>query len=236
VNGFQPVDWHLVRDGQQFGPITEREFARLVTDRQVRPNDLLWRPGWTDWVPAVQVRGLFPTEPPPIPPQPVFPEPSAPYVPAPYPPVMTASETLGLAGPHPHSAGATSDHHSPAPAARPKAKPLAKSSRPATADTTPTGLAIATYVLLLLPFPPLPLIGFIIALVNRGAKPDWLASHYRYQVNTFLLYVVFLLSGLLLLFVSIGAIILVVGVIWNIYRLAKGISRLNSREPMGAVA
>jgi hypothetical protein len=47
--------WYLARDGQQFGPITEAEMAKLVEMGHLQPNDLLWRDGFPDWRPALVV-------------------------------------------------------------------------------------------------------------------------------------------------------------------------------------
>jgi hypothetical protein len=47
--------WYLARDGEQFGPITEAEMAKLVEMGHLQPNDLLWREGFADWRPALVV-------------------------------------------------------------------------------------------------------------------------------------------------------------------------------------
>ena len=55
--------WYLARDGQQFGPISEAEMAKLVELGHLQPTDLLWRDGFPDWRPAMVVfppHGLAP--------------------------------------------------------------------------------------------------------------------------------------------------------------------------------
>jgi hypothetical protein len=47
--------WYLARDGQQFGPISEAEMAKLVELGHLQPTDLLWREGFPDWRPAMVV-------------------------------------------------------------------------------------------------------------------------------------------------------------------------------------
>jgi hypothetical protein len=47
--------WYLARDGQQFGPISEAEMAKLVELGHLQPTDLLWRDGFPDWRPAMVV-------------------------------------------------------------------------------------------------------------------------------------------------------------------------------------
>jgi GYF domain 2 len=47
--------WYLARDGQQYGPISDAELAKLDELGYLKPSDLLWRPGFTDWRPAAVV-------------------------------------------------------------------------------------------------------------------------------------------------------------------------------------
>jgi hypothetical protein len=55
--------WYLARDGQQFGPISDAEMAKLVELGHLKPTDLLWREGFPDWRPAMVV---FPAHAPPL--------------------------------------------------------------------------------------------------------------------------------------------------------------------------
>mgnify|MGYP002083340415 CR=1 FL=1 len=66
------VQWYIARDGQQHGPLTDVEMRLFVDGGHLRPTDLLWRPGFSDWRPAPQVFPPRPAEPapPPPPPQP----------------------------------------------------------------------------------------------------------------------------------------------------------------------
>jgi hypothetical protein len=47
--------WYLARGGQQYGPISEAEMAKLVELGHLEPTDLLWRDGFPDWRPAMLV-------------------------------------------------------------------------------------------------------------------------------------------------------------------------------------
>lgn len=47
--------FYAVLDGERAGPFSESEVARLVSDRQVEKDTLVWRPGLPEWVPANQV-------------------------------------------------------------------------------------------------------------------------------------------------------------------------------------
>ena len=99
----------------------------------------------------------------------------------------------------------------------------------------PTGVAMAAYVLLLIPFPLFPLIGFIITLVNLSSKPDWLATHFRWQVRTVLIGLLFGLIGAVTAFIFVGILILIATWVWSIVRHIKGISALNRREPIANI-
>lgn len=43
------AEWYLARDGQQFGPISDGEFKKLIELGHLQPSDLLWRDGFPDW-------------------------------------------------------------------------------------------------------------------------------------------------------------------------------------------
>lgn len=51
-----PMDWYYARDGQREGPVSEHEFARLVTDGTVRADTLVWHPGMSEWQTWEEVR------------------------------------------------------------------------------------------------------------------------------------------------------------------------------------
>jgi hypothetical protein len=55
-------EWYYARDGRQSGPVSDQELRRLVNDRTLRPEDLVWREGMADWEPAGSVKGLFETQ------------------------------------------------------------------------------------------------------------------------------------------------------------------------------
>ena len=104
-------------------------------------------------------------------------------------------------------------------------------------NTGETGMALAVYVLYLvgLVFGITFLIGVIMAYVGRGGAPSWLAGHYRFQIRTFWIGLLFLVIGLITSFIVIGYLLLLLLIIWLIIRCAKGISALNRREPLGNV-
>lgn len=53
-------------DNHQGGPVSAKELNRLAETGEVRPDDLVWKEGMDEWVPANRIKGLnFPATPPP---------------------------------------------------------------------------------------------------------------------------------------------------------------------------
>lgn len=44
--------WHYALRGRRYGPVSAREVQRLIDRGEIRPRDLVWRPGLRDWQPA----------------------------------------------------------------------------------------------------------------------------------------------------------------------------------------
>jgi uncharacterized membrane protein len=76
------------------------------------------------------------------------------------------------------------------------------------------------------------LIGVIMAYVYRQDAPDWLQSHYRFQIRTFWIGLLYVLVGVLLTAVLIGFLVLLFWVIWLILRCVKGMQQLDNNQPV----
>jgi uncharacterized membrane protein len=74
------------------------------------------------------------------------------------------------------------------------------------------------------------IVGLILAYVNREDAPDWLQSHYRFQIRTFWMAVFYWVTGIILLNFIIGWVVLLFLLFWLIVRCAKGIKYLDRRE------
>ncbi|KAA0011489.1 hypothetical protein F0A17_13395 [Billgrantia pellis] len=76
------------------------------------------------------------------------------------------------------------------------------------------------------------LVGIVMAYVYRGNGPHWFDEHYRYQIRTFWLAMLyFAISGLLML-IMIGFVTWLLVVVWLVVRCVKGMKRLQEhREP-----
>ncbi|WP_111412669.1 DUF4870 family protein [Billgrantia lactosivorans] len=74
------------------------------------------------------------------------------------------------------------------------------------------------------------LIGVVIAYVYRGEGPHWLDEHYRYQIRTFWLTLLYLAISSLLMLVMIGFVTWLLVVVWLVIRCVKGIKRLQQHR------
>lgn len=61
------MGWYYSLNGEQVGPVSERDIRALVSNGQITASDLVWQTGQRNWVPAAAMPGLFP-KPPPLPP------------------------------------------------------------------------------------------------------------------------------------------------------------------------
>lgn len=50
--------WYYSVQNQKFGPVTAEQLMGLAASGQLGPNDLVWKQGLADWVPATQINGL----------------------------------------------------------------------------------------------------------------------------------------------------------------------------------
>ncbi len=76
------------------------------------------------------------------------------------------------------------------------------------------------------------LVGVIMAYINKGDAPEFLQSHYQFQIRTFWIGLLYGVIGLLTLAVFIGWIIILFTVVWLIVRCVKGFKYLNQNQPM----
>lgn len=107
--------------------------------------------------------------------------------------------------------------------------PQAPAPQPAQSDTS----AKIIYVLYLLSLVVgvTSLVGVIMAYVNAGDAPEPLKSHYRFQIRTFWIGLLYGVVGVLLTFVAVGVLVLVFTAVWLIVRCVKGLKALDRREP-----
>ncbi len=122
-----------------------------------------------------------------------------------------------------------SDSPSPEPAALPP--PAPPPPPPLMTSDDERMMALAIYILYLIPFGVTHIVGLVLAYVARDTAPDWLKSHYTFQIRTFWIGLLYFSAAAVLCVLLIGFVLLPVVVIWFIVRCALGLARLLRREP-----
>lgn len=99
-------------------------------------------------------------------------------------------------------------------------------------DTSTQGTAKIVYILYLVGilFGITGIIGVIMAYINKADAPEWLQSHYQFQIRTFWIGFLYLIIGGFLTLAVIGYLVILFWVIWLIVRCAKGIKYLDAKE------
>ena len=96
-------------------------------------------------------------------------------------------------------------------------------------------LALVVYILYLVSYAVggiTALVGVIIAHIQVGEADPLLASHYRFQIRTFWIGLLYLVIGGLLAIVLIGFLVLLWWFVWSLIRCIKGLLALNENRPI----
>ncbi len=101
-------------------------------------------------------------------------------------------------------------------------------------STTSTSIAKVIYILLIISslIVITGIIAVIMAYVNNDDSDDWLQTHYRFQIRTFWIGVLYVFIGLTLSHVLIGYLILLFTFFWLVIRCAKGLKQLENQQPV----
>ena len=97
-----------------------------------------------------------------------------------------------------------------------------------------TSLAKVIYILLIVGT----IIGFsaivavIMAYVNKDDSASWLQTHYRFQIRTFWIGLLYSCIGVFTFAIAIGYFILLFTVVWLIIRCIKGLKQLENNQPV----
>jgi uncharacterized membrane protein len=96
------------------------------------------------------------------------------------------------------------------------------------------GLALTVYILYLIGYLTgfTAMVGVIIAHVKASSADEILRSHYRFQIRTFWIGLLYLVLGWLLVYVLIGILILLWWLVWSMVRIIKGMVVLNDGRPI----
>ena len=76
------------------------------------------------------------------------------------------------------------------------------------------------------------LIGVIIAHMQVASADPLLATHYRFQIRTFWIGILYLVIGTILTVVMVGIVILLWWFVWSLVRNVKGTLALNDNKPI----
>ena len=76
------------------------------------------------------------------------------------------------------------------------------------------------------------IIGVIMAHVQVDSAEPMLATHYRFQIRTFWIGLLYLVVGGVLSLIVIGAVVLAWWLIWSLIRNIKGVLALNEHRPI----
>ncbi len=76
------------------------------------------------------------------------------------------------------------------------------------------------------------LAGVVVAYIYRNDAEGWLATHYRFQIRTFWMFMLFSIVGGLSAVIVVGWFILVFAAVWLIVRCVIGIKRMGERQPI----
>ena len=53
-------EWYYSHDGQRHGPVSSDQLKELVAAGKLRADDLIWKDGMDNWMPAGKAKKLFP--------------------------------------------------------------------------------------------------------------------------------------------------------------------------------
>ncbi len=110
-----------------------------------------------------------------------------------------------------------------------EANVVSESSGDATEGRT-ANLIYILYLLSLL-FGITSIIGVVMAYINKSGAPDWVQSHYRFQIRTFWIGLLFAVIGAFTVAFVVGILILVFVFVWWIVRCVKGMKYISDNSP-----
>lgn len=56
------AEWYYTTQGQQQGPVSQEQLHQYAANHQIQPSDMVWTQGYSQWVAAGTVPGLFSPE------------------------------------------------------------------------------------------------------------------------------------------------------------------------------
>ncbi|MCC7253385.1 DUF4339 domain-containing protein [Hyphomicrobium sp.] len=128
------IQWFIARDGKQHGPVSDLELKKIVELAHLKPTDLVWRQGFTDWRVAASVVPEIAPAPAPSPAQePSPPAATAPASAAPKPAAAPQATASNAPAPQSHAP------YTPGPSRQESWRPQGETTRPDQMATRPLG-------------------------------------------------------------------------------------------------
>ena len=75
-------------------------------------------------------------------------------------------------------------------------------------------------------------IGVIVAYINKGDAPEWVQSHYRFQIRTFWISLLLAVIGMVTMMVGIGFLVWAFLAVWGLIRVVSGFLLANDGKPI----
>ncbi len=74
-------------------------------------------------------------------------------------------------------------------------------------------------------------IGVVIAYLNQREAPDWVKTHYRFQIRTFWIGLLYGAIGVVSIPIFVGILVLIAAAVWLIVRCVKGMKLVSQSTP-----
>jgi len=75
------------------------------------------------------------------------------------------------------------------------------------------------------------IVGLVMAYVNRPEAPEWVQTHYRFQIRTFWIGMLYATIGILTCFIIVGFFWLMFVFVWWVVRCVKGMQAISRGSP-----
>jgi uncharacterized membrane protein len=75
------------------------------------------------------------------------------------------------------------------------------------------------------------IVGVVMAYVYQDDAPDWQKSHYRFQIRTFWIGLLYMCISIALMMVLVGFLLMLLSVLWWIIRCVKGMKYVDEHKP-----
>jgi uncharacterized membrane protein len=100
-------------------------------------------------------------------------------------------------------------------------------------DPQEASTANTVYILYLLGtiIPFTPIVGVIMAYVNHSEAPEWVQTHYRFQIRTFWIGMLYGLIGVVTCIIIVGIFWLGFVLVWWVVRCVKGMQAISRGAP-----